>query len=262
MLSYLRLTFLIAILAFAAACSPIRTGVTGNTLTSNAAPAVSVTANPPLTMAGHGRLWITPEGDVMGSTALASFDYAIYADTASGPVPRFAYAAIARLTDRDNWHFEPQSWKQAGALSMHRAEIAPVGLAWTAQTLLVPSANDWPSDVWRTNKRDVPETWLVKRWIASLDDDMRLVAEYREALPQCLEAVSPDLVLMSGKESDCLSAFNQRAEKVFSVRPEATDLNAAPAPASNLALPASAPNTANLMGKVQRVDKGDGGSYE
>ncbi len=257
MFPYLRISILAAALALLAACSPVRTGVTGNTLTTNASPSASVTANAPFALAGHGRLWVTPASDAMGNSTSASFDYAIYTDAATPPARGFAYAAIIRLTDKENWFFEPQTWKLPGALYM-RSESGPIGLAWTTQVLSVPSAyDDWISDLWRTNKQDVPETWIAKRWIASMDDGMRVLVEYREAWPQCAEEFTPGLPLTS-KEDMCLRDFGKRADAVFTVAPGATDLGAA-APPAGLALPQSLPDLGRLVGKVKYNDKSSGG---
>ncbi len=258
MLAYLRLFLLVSSLAVLAACAPLQTGVTGNTLTTNKTPTVSVTAEPPMTLAGHGRLWVPAGSDEMGIAPLASFDYAIYADTNSGPVPRFAYAAIVRLSDDNNWYFEPQSWKLPGSFSLN-SDPGPIGLAWTTQLLSVPGAGDWATEVWKANKRQTPETWLAKRWIASMDDDLRVLMEYREPWPQCLHAYDHDTPLIGGKEGDCLRQFNARADKVFHVSGEPADLNAASVPPAGLVMPSTTPDTERLVGKVKYIDRGQGG---
>ena len=259
MLAYSRSLLLAVVLVLPLACAPARTGVVGNTLSTNAAPTISLTAEPPLSLAGHGRLWVSPSSDVMGDPALASFDYALYTDPSAGPVQRFAYAAIVRLADDGNWYFEPQSGKYSYPFSRNTGSGSD-DFEWTAQTLVIPSAQDWPSAVWQVNGRQVPKTWLAKRWTASMDLGTRAVAEYREAWPQCLNA-DADLGALSGKEGECLSEFNKRAEGAFAVSNVPANFAATPASPSTLALPEDMPNTGKLVGSVKRVDRGSS-SYD
>ena len=64
-----------------AACTPARTGVIGDTLTTNVKPFISITGLAPLRVSAHGRQWLGAATNQMGTTVTVSFDYAVFADS-------------------------------------------------------------------------------------------------------------------------------------------------------------------------------------
>ena len=194
-----------------AACSEARTEVVGNTLATNVKPYISITGAAPLVVQGHGRLWPLVATDTTSAGATASFDYALYADTDNGPVTRYAYAAITRLSQPKGWRFTPQSSRFDGAFSVSNRS------GWNEQLLRVPREGDWSSDIWKSNGRAVPEYWLAKRVVTNMTDAVRVVMEYREPWPDVIDVVSLDIVSLRGAGAEELRAFIARADAAFVV---------------------------------------------
>ncbi|CAK7062761.1 MAG: hypothetical protein DELT_01494 [Desulfovibrio sp.] len=232
------------------ACTPARTGVIGNTLTTNVKPPISITGLESLTVKAHGVL--RPETATDNATAreMVTFNYAFYADKAPAadiPANRFAYAVIARISTPKAWRFQPPS-KADEALSARNITVG--GIAFFEQILRVPSENDWGSGVWRKNGKNVPRYWLAKRWTAHLNDEVRAVMEYREEWPTEINAFSRDLLIVSGNAGQALADFNKRADAAFTVEKREGDFNKGQTPPSEYAVPENAPVIRKLIGEV------------
>ena len=239
-------------------CYPARTGLVGNTLSTNTRPAISITVNEPLQPVASGRLWIpmSSSRDLFRSS-IASFNYAVFAEPGgTGMVTRHAHATITRLEDNLTWRFQPDTWRESNALTFGR-DSGLEGYRWTTQVLRVPSQGDWFSDLWVANDREVPEVWLTRRWSALLNDGNKAVLEYREPWPKCLEGLSPDLLLFTAENSSCMIDFDNRAAMVFTTAAENTPLDAV-FPASQLTnMPSSRPDSLRLVGGVAETGRGD-----
>ncbi len=225
--------------------SPAGVGVVGTTLYHVGHPPAAITANAPLALQGHGRLWVTLYSqDSLLEQPSASMAYAIYSDGNSGPVTRHAHALFVQPTSA-LWSFQLESFKGPGVLGLSKEDIG--GLTWTMQIMRVPSQGDWFSDVWIENGRSVPETWLVKRFSATPERSTRMVAEYREPWPECLDDAAADLMLVSGT---CLKDFMRRADAAFTLDQNQPPQEQAVTAPSALKLPAAMPNTRKLVGEV------------
>jgi hypothetical protein len=246
----LALLVLAGIMIPLAACSPARTGLVGNTLTSNTRPAISITANTPLQPVAGGRLWFDLPSPQIQSSATASFAYAVFSiPHNSGPVAVHAHAIISRLEDTNAWRFQHDSFKDPKALSFSSG-IAHGGYGWTAQIMHTPARGDWFSELWVVNGRQVPEAWLAKRFAALLNDGNKAIFEYREPWPvnASMPAMDPLITDISG---DALTSFSQRADKAFSVSAERGSFEGAPtAPSALPVLPDIIPNLLRLVGEV------------
>jgi hypothetical protein len=199
---------------------------------------------------------------------MASIDYAVFAEGTSGPVLRHAHAMLSILP-RDIWRWELESWPQPASLSLSKMEKD--GKFWTVQILPLPALNDWFSAFWTGNNREVPRFWLLKRWSATPFEATRILAEYREPAPRCMEEallplegilrkeqISPpsstEILLLCHKE---IRAFSARADASVSL--EAVPL---PGPGALPAFtrPAMAPNMKRLAGVAEIRQSADGNS--
>lgn len=195
-------------------CSGAKTGVTpAGVLTTNQRPAMAITVNAPMTLLDGGRLWVSPKTDMLPGAADATFDYGLYAVPGTSPAAAFAYAAIIRLNDRENWEFVPQGPTLPGSFGSRRAASGVDGYSYTVH---VSSQGDWAAELLAANGVSVPEAWIAKRWLFSLDRDLRALAEYREPWPADLDVPDSDLVLLREKHAAFLRAFDSRAAAVFS----------------------------------------------
>lgn len=235
-----------------AACSPARTGVIGSTLTTNERTAISITANPPLTLADAGKVWAVPKSNMMTTFGNASFDYAIYTEKGVSPATRMACAAIIRLTDKERWAFQPQT----NIPGTFGRETVPDydGRDGRGYTLRVTAAGDWVSDVLAVNGTTPPQTWLAKRWVFVLEQNVRAIAEYREAWPENLEAPGGrDVTLLRDRDVEALRAFENRAEKAFRFSADEGIFTGAPQ-ASTWVMPRTDPDVAALAGEVMYLE--------
>ena len=230
------------------ACTPSRTGVMENALTTNVKPLITITGLAPLTVQGQGKVWADAETDRLTTQQTVSFDYAIFADAVSGPVSRFGFAAIARVSQPEMWRFEPTA-DPAGNFAA--SEIQVDGIEFMVNLMRTASAKDWPSDVWRENGRDVPEIWLAKRWTAHLNDGVRAVAEYREAWPAGLKSISAQAVIPGGSEGQYLADFITRADAAFRMEKKGgTFPKGFSDKTTGLRIPRTLPDITRLVGRV------------
>ena len=209
--------FLAAVLV--TACTPSRTGVIGNTLTTNTKPVISITGQAPLVVRAHGRL--NPESGPTPGTGTASlfFDYAFFMPTDTARC--FAYAAIVRITGDTFWRFQPPT---AFPGTFSEAQVHLGGFAWSEQFLRVSETNDWGCALYRENGGTAAEFWLAKRWVAHLNDATRAVMEYREPWPEDLRLIQGTLI-MSDSAAEALTAFSARADAAFMVERKAGDFS-------------------------------------
>ena len=236
------------LLYLAAGCTPAALPVNGNTLYHDAYPKIAVSANAPLQLRSAGKEWSSLESDTLMAQPLASFTYALYATTAEGLVTAHAHTMIVQPTNAERWIFLLEGHKLFN--SLHYSEISRGGHGWTVQLMCIPSENDWVSGTWQANNRSVPELWLAKRFSGTPYKSTRVVAEYREAWPSCLNPEARDLF---GTTAECLAGFHQRADAAFSLNetplPEAPG-NAPHLPGKSLI----SPDLAALAGRVERDD--------
>ncbi|MCC8193469.1 MAG: DUF4851 domain-containing protein [Deltaproteobacteria bacterium] len=236
-----------------AGCSPARTGVVDNALTTNRRPAVSIKAAAPFSLADCGRVWVAPKTDLFPGAANASFDYALYTDDTASPVSKMAYAAIIRLENPEDWNFVPQGKTVPGSFGA-RKKVESVDREGFIYTVHVPSAGDWASELLATNGRAVPEAWIAKRWLFSLDSGARGLAEYREPWPADLDVPESDIMLLRASHADFLREFERRAFAAFIFGSEPGDFPSPPPASKWLAAPVL-PDVTRLAGPIISVDR-------
>jgi len=242
-----------------AACSPARTGVVNSTLTTNQRPAISIEPQPPLRLADSGRVWVSPKTNLLPGAATASFDYALYTDPAVSTASVMAYGAIIRLEDRDRWMFSPQGKALPGSFGVGK-KIEGMGREGSLYTLHVPSAGDWASELLTANGKPVPEAWIAKRWLFSLDSELRGLAEYREPWPADLDVPTSDIMLLRPEHADFLREFDRRAYAAFRLGPESHEFFSPPPSAIWIASPIH-PDVARLAGEILAIEN-SGSDYE
>lgn len=240
-----------------AACTGAKTGVLPDgTLTTNLRPAISIKAKAPFALADSGRVWAFPKTDMLPGSTDASFDYAVYADPSSSPASAFAYAGILRLSDNDSWEFVPQGNGLPGVFGARKGE-ASVGSGFV-YTLYVPTRNDWASELLAANGVVVPQAWIAKRWLFSLDKDVRALAEYREPWPDGLDMPEgSDVILLDESQATFLRDFERRAVAAFSFSTAPGDFGDAVPPASAWKKSPVLFNVEKLMGDVIHKDSGN-----
>ena len=235
------------------ACTPAFTGVTGNSLTRNNFPTGTITANEPLRLVAHGRQFVALRSDTMTSRPTGFFDYAVFSDSTEGLVTRSAHSIMLRPTNANQWRFTMETWRGPNTFVIRNTGFD--GMNWTEHLMSVPSQGDWFSDMWVASGREVPERWLVRRLSATPASFVRMVAEYREPWPPCMDPDIRSLDLVSNP-GECLAPFLERADAAFTIQRAALDPAIPPAGPSVLTLPSSAPNAARLAGEVEENDRG------
>jgi hypothetical protein len=196
---------------------------------------------------------------------IASIHYAVFAEGTSGPVLRHAHAMLSSLP-QGLWRWELESWPPAASLSLTKKEEE--GKFWTVQMMPIASLGDWFSAFWTNNNREVPRFWLLKRWSSTPFDETRILAEYREPAPLCMEEallplegivrreqVSPpngaELLFLCARE---IRAFSARADAAVS-------LKAVPLPEPGVIppfiRPGMDPNMKRLAGVAELLSYGD-----
>ncbi len=269
----LRIPLLLALLTAlmaTSACTPARTGASAQSFYSTGVTDIRIDVAPPLTLAASGRQWVSvPNEMLITLQPFTEFSFAAYAADTTGPLTQTAHTIISSLP-RNSWRFSPESWKSPDSLYLSSDNIIN-GTRWTIQMRPVISQGDWFSELWQQNSRQTPVLWLAKRWSSNPVDDTRIVAEYREAAPQCVS----DAMLAEGMETKgvatlrpisgvllwarCradLDAFSARADNIFTMQ---SITNSASLPGistpSALTLPANKPNVRKLVGEVEPQDR-------
>lgn len=233
------------------ACTPARTGVIGNTLTTNIKPEISITGLSPLILRASGRL--RPNSGMASTTDSADFtvDYAVFTDKDADT--RFAYAAIVRIDNEGRWFFHPPApFDEAFAVSDRMIG----GFSWSTQMLRLSSGKDWASGV-REDLEGVssgtPEFWLAKRWVAHLTDTARAVMEYREPWPEAVQVMGTNTVVLSDSAAAFLQQFDARADAAFLVEKKRGEFDKN-TPQPKTAKPRIPVNVAAMAGTV--MDRG------
>lgn len=226
-------------------CTGAMTGVSGTALVRSGYPRCTISTNEPFTLQGYGRLWVSLPTEFLGFAPSGSMDYAVSSDAGEGPVVRHAHSLIVRPSDDIRWRFRPESFKPFGGLSLVKQDIN--GYRWTVQILRVDAERDWFSAMWRENGRETPEFWIARRFSATPEQATRVVAEYREAWPDCLEPEASDLVFV---RRECLEGFLERSDAAFLLDMHASEIIEEPSASSRLQRPGGAPDMKKLAGEL------------
>lgn len=241
-------------------CAPRQIGASAHGFYGTGLASFAVDVAPPFKPVATGKLSARAASDV-SLAATTRFTYALFAETETGPVNRHAHVAFGELP-RESWRWEMETWGKPEGLLY--TSMRSGGKNWTIQMFPVTAAGDWFSDLWLANGREIPEFWLAKRWSATPEGEMRILAEYREPAPACMrqrlaEAANADRNArpLDGKElwRNCdteIEAFNARADGVF-VMNKLTERPEAPL-VKTVVLPAKGPNIVKLMGRAEIVD--------
>ena len=243
-------------------CAARQNGATSQSLYAGGLADFSISVRPPLSLVSSGRLtaWVPSDVNLKPS---GSFNYALFTEGGSGPVTRHAHCIFSELP-KWNWRWEKETWALPQSLSYAQEQTG--GKYWTVQIMPVTSRGDWFSAMWTENNRDVPEFWLAKRWSATPEDEMRIVAEYREPAPLCMrdrlaEAAAADRNTspLKGKElwRGCereIEDFSARADTIFDKRRLQDERAASGHPLERRS--GKAPDMGKLVGKAERMDQG------
>ena len=281
----------LVLLALAApGCAPRRIEASPQGFSGSGIADFAIRVAPPLTLAASGRLTARVPSDDALVAPIATVAFAAFAEGDKGPVTRHAHTMFCELP-LDSWRWEMETWGKRDTLL--RTSERKGGKYWTAQIFPVVAAGDWFSDLWLKNGRPVPEFWLAKRWSSTPQEEMRLLAEYREPAPACMRDRLARAVgekgagyLPDSRElwRDCDQAirdFGARADAVFdlerlrdrpaaapaasaaSVAPAASAASVAPAAPAATAAPAagtftppdSSPNMGALAGRAEALTR-------
>ena len=255
--------FAFAVVTFwASGCAPRRIAASSQSFYGSGLADFSIDVAPPLTLATSGRLTAQAPSDDNILPANATLAFSVFTDSESGPVDRHAHILFSELP-RYSWRWEMETWARHDSLLYTGMRAG--GKNWTIQIFPVTADADWFSSLWRKNGRQVPDFWLAKRWSSTPEDEMRLLAEYREPAPACMrerlaEAAAADRNAppLEGKDlrRGCdreIEEFSSRADGVFNME----KLQSAPAApvARTLALPEERMNMRKLVGKAEIVDR-------
>lgn len=257
MKQYIRIITFVAAVLLLSACTGAKTGVLPDgTLSTNLRPSISIKANAPFALVDAGRVWASLKTDMTPGATDASFDYAVYANPASSPASAFAYAGILKLSDNESWEFLPQGNGLPGIFGARKGEASM--RSGFIYTLHVPAPNDWASELLAANGVTVPEAWIAKRWLFSLDNDVRAMAEYREPWPDGLDAPeAADVTLLGESQAAFLREFERRALAAFTFSTAPGDFGNAAPPASTWKKAPVLFNVEKLMGDVIHKDNGE-----
>ncbi len=267
-LSLLALAIVLAGLLAASGCTPLRQGAGEHNFYSAGISNINITVAPPLKLAGTGEVWGNVPSDV-NLAPYSSLEFAVFADKTDGPVDRYAHTAISRLPGYA-WRWIKETWETPQSLSLSKMQQA--GKFWTVHMMPVVSDHDWFSEMWLANGRPVPAFWLAKRWSATPDDQTRIIAEYREAAPQCMQTmfrkalqVKSENPLPKGDEiwMACrkeINAFSDRADTIFTLD-KMPEVLSEPPLALPLTKPAASPNMKKLAGEAEMIDNDTSNSY-
>ncbi len=263
---FLLISFILAALVVSLGCSPIQRGIADNAFYSTGQPQLYVQVNG-LTPAGGGRFW----GDVPSNTNLmpyASVNFAVFGEAEAGPesfINRHAHVMLAEFNEA-SWRWRMESWPAPSTLQFQSMRAA--GKYWTVQIMPVAAVGDWFSGAWQADAKKAPRFWLAKRWSSTPEEYIRIVAEYREPAPQCMQAALPaleqavlgeqvsppqgaDLLRLCPQEVD---AFSARADDAFTFGPLPQTLGTAFA--RPMPQPDGRPNMKALAGEAEYIDGG------
>jgi hypothetical protein len=205
-------------------CSGPYKGFQGETMYTGQTPLLMITPSPPLKVVSSGNTWARVDTDT-NLKATASVDYAIYGEPdAKGLVRQSGHALVASFSTVDaGWDFAPESFARSNEVYLGAIKIN--GLEWVEHLLYENSEGDWVSNMWLNNGREVPERWIAKRWSRTYFGATRVVVEYREPMPECVEVRYGAKLLgrgstFSGATSECgslIKDFEERADRSFEI---------------------------------------------
>ena len=245
--------FCLALAQLAGCMAGAVSGVSGTSLVRTGYPRLSIAANEPLVLQGYGRQWVSLPSEFLGNAPSGTMDYAVYGASdeqePEGTVSRHAHAFVVRPSDDVRWRFKLESFKPYGGLSFGKREIN--GYRWTVQLLRVDGESDWFSAMWRESGRETPPVWLAHRFSATPEKSTRVVAEYREPWPECLD---PELTELTFVRKDCLEGFLARADEAFALDMHAPEIIEEPSSPAVLHKPAFFPDMGKLAGEVFEDD--------
>ncbi|MDR1491088.1 MAG: DUF4851 domain-containing protein [Desulfovibrio sp.] len=176
--------FLILVLAgLAQGCALQYTGAERDGFHAGGRTGVHVSVSPSLALAASGKFSVPTPSNVLTNSPSADFVFAAFGEEGSGPVGASAHVILSELPYPD-WRWEMETW--ARPESMRYSKLTAARRNWTVQIFPLLAAGDWFSELWTLNGRQTPDFWLAKRWSATPDDELRIVAEYREPAPACM----------------------------------------------------------------------------
>jgi hypothetical protein len=226
-----------------------------------------VAVGAPLTLAGAGNFSAMVPSEVLLAPPNATFRFAVFGEGESGPLDRSVHVIASELP-APGWRWEKESL--ARTESLYYALVNAGGHRQVVQIFPVESSGDWFSDFWTLNGRTVPDFWLAKHWSSTPYDDIRMVAEYREAAPACMRErlaayaeskKNRDYAPLNGKalmprcEQD-VEAFSRRADAAVTFGDAARAASPAlseSGSATQAALPGGRPNMRKLVGVAELV---------
>lgn len=221
-------------------------GIAGVSLVRTEYPKVVIAANEPLALQGYGKQWVSFPTDYLGHKPSGYMEYAVYGEGGEGPVTRHAHAFIARPSNDDYWEFKPESYAVPGGFAIGKTVLG--GKGWVAQFVRIDGEKDWFSAMWRASGRETPEFWIARRYSATPEKATRVVAEYREPWPECLD---PDAVKdMVFFPQNCLDGFLKRAEAAFDFEREIPENGPGTDIPSVLVKPGFPPDMLRLAGEL------------
>jgi hypothetical protein len=261
-----RFLSLCVVATFCLSCAPRQEGVSENSFFAGGLANFSLSVAPPLGITSSGRLSANVPSDSI-IAPMARLAFALFGEPGDGPVVRHVHTLFSELPT-GSWQWEKETWALPQTIAY--SKITTGGNFWTTQILPVISAGDWFSALWAENGRTAPEFWLAKRWSATPEREMRVVAEYREPAPACMRQRLNDSLLADDRNSIPLRGKNLRSGcedeiDAFSVRADAAvrleSMGPAPSGAQSVRalqsrLPAGRPDMAKLVGKAEKIDVG------
>lgn len=155
--------------------------------------------------------------------ARAHVNYAIYGNPGNGPVTQHGHVLFTTFSDTRKYVFQPETFGRTTDLAVEVKKIND--REWRVHTLYEDGNSDWFSKVWRENGRETPKTWIGKRFTRTFNTSTRVVAEYREPLPECarIEKVNTGIVFLNSEglsvpTEECrreVDAILERADNAF-----------------------------------------------
>ena len=251
-------------------CTPVQQAATDHTFYSTGQPSFEARFAEPFTLAASGRMQAFVPSDTMASP-VAQTTFAVFGQGAEGPVLRHGHVMLSSLPAAA-WRWSMETWPEPSTLSL--SKMTTTGQFWTIQLFPVPAQGDWFSEFWQANGREAPRFWLAKRWSATPYEETRIVVEYREPAPTCMndalspleaiarqEQVSPpeglQLLLACRKEIDAFSARADASVSLDTFTGERKDR----VTFKSAFLPPSQINMKKLVGEAEVIDRGDNANY-
>jgi hypothetical protein len=252
------------VVALLCGCAPRQKGAATQGFYATGKGAFSVGINPPQALASTGTLLGNVPSDVTAGPQ-ATFTYALFTDNREGLVTRHVHAIFSELP-QDLWRWEMETWARPESLSYEQRSAGR--RFWTIQILPVTAEADWFSALWQSNGRSTPDFWLAKRWSARPESEIRIVVEYREPAPLCMQErlIAADTARRTDRNAPTLRGQTLRSDcdqdiEEFSRRADAAvDLNGLEQlPGEPLqmltARPGFLPDMGRLVGRAEIVDR-------